>query len=72
MNTEKYIVRLSDKENVSHAVAAWTDWRNDHSKGVDCQFTTDDARRKLKSIYTENGNKLAVFPLSVGSSTTAQ
>jgi hypothetical protein len=30
---------MNDMENVRRAVAAWTDWRNDHSKGVDWQFT---------------------------------
>ena len=44
-------VRMNDMENVRRAVAAWTDWRNDHAKGIDWQFTTDDARKKLKSIY---------------------
>ena len=44
-------VRMNDLDNVKRAVAAWTDYRNFHSKGVDWQFTTADARRKLKSIY---------------------
>jgi len=44
-------VRMNDMENVRRAVAAWKDWRNDRAKGVDGQFTTDDARKKLKSIY---------------------
>jgi len=44
-------VRMNDIENVRRAVAAWTDWRNEHANGVHWQFTTDDARRKLNSIY---------------------
>ena len=44
-------VRMNDMENVHRAIAAWTDYRNSHAKGVDWQFTTDDARRKLKAIY---------------------
>ena len=44
-------VRMNDLDNVRRAVTAWTTWRNNHSKGVDWQFTTDDARKKLKSIY---------------------
>jgi len=42
---------MNDMDNVRRAVAAWTDWRNDHAKGVDWQFNTDDARKKRKSIY---------------------
>jgi len=41
---------MNDLENVRRAVAAWTDWRDDHAKGTHWQFTTDDARKKLKSI----------------------
>jgi hypothetical protein len=44
-------VRMNDMENVRRAVAAWTAWRNEHAKGVNWQFTTSDARTKLKSIY---------------------
>ena len=44
-------VRMNDMENVRRAVAAWTDWRNDHAKGTHWQFTTDDARIKLDSVY---------------------
>ena len=44
-------VRMNDIENVRRAVAAWTDWRNEHARGVNWQFTTDDARRKLQSLY---------------------
>jgi hypothetical protein len=43
--------RLGSLEEVRKQVAAWTTWRNDHAKGVNWQFTTDDARIKLKSIY---------------------
>jgi len=41
---------MNDLENVRRAVAAWTDWRNDHAKGAHWQCTTDNARKKLKSI----------------------
>jgi hypothetical protein len=44
-------VRMNDLENVRRAVSAWTDFRNLHGRGVDWQFTSDDARRKLKSLY---------------------
>jgi len=43
--------RLGSMANVRKQVAAWTDWRNKHAKGVHWQFTTDDARIKLASIY---------------------
>lgn len=44
-------VRMNDIENVRHAISAWSNYRNENSKGVDWQFSTDDARTKLKSIY---------------------
>jgi len=40
-------------EEVCKQVAAWTAWRNDHAKGVHWQFTTDDARIKLGSVYPQ-------------------
>jgi len=43
--------RIGSLEEVRKQVAAWTAWRNDHSKGVNWQFTTDDARIKVNSIY---------------------
>jgi hypothetical protein len=43
--------RLGSMAEVRKQVAAWTAWRNDHAKGVDWQFTTDDARIKLDSVY---------------------
>ncbi|MCL2118835.1 MAG: hypothetical protein FWH27_10465 [Planctomycetaceae bacterium] len=38
-------------DEVRKQAAAWTAWRNDHAKGVHWQFTTDDARIKLDSVY---------------------
>ncbi|MCL2105055.1 MAG: hypothetical protein FWH21_08415 [Kiritimatiellaeota bacterium] len=32
-------------------LAAWHVWRNASQKGVDWQFSADDARRKLKRLY---------------------
>jgi len=43
--------RIGSMDEVRRQIAAWTTWRNDHAKGVDWQFTTDDARKKLKAIY---------------------
>ena len=43
--------RLGDISEVRRQVAAWTAWQNTHAKGVHWQFTTDDARIKLASVY---------------------
>jgi hypothetical protein len=43
--------RLANISEVRRQVSAWTSWRNDHASGVNWQFTTDDARIKLASIY---------------------
>jgi hypothetical protein len=32
-------------------VNAWQNWRNAHATKVNWQFTTDDARIKLKKLY---------------------
>ena len=45
--------RIGSLEEVRKHLAAWTAWRNDHAKGVNWQFTTDDARTKLDSIYPQ-------------------
>jgi len=37
-------------------VAAWEAKRNANQKGVDWQFTTDDARIKLKQLYPQIQN----------------
>lgn len=42
---------LSDKESVITQVNAWVNERNSRSVLVDWQFTTADARIKLKSLY---------------------
>ena len=43
--------RLGSIDEVRKQVAAWTAWRNKHAKSVHWQFTTDDARIKLASVY---------------------
>jgi hypothetical protein len=43
--------RIGNIDEVRKQVAAWTAWRNDHAKGVHWQFTTNDARIKLNSVY---------------------
>ncbi len=43
--------RFATKEELEKQVSAWTDKRNKLQKGVDWQFTTVDARIKLKKLY---------------------
>ena len=50
--------RIPDPEKLKHEVAAWQRRRNDSQAKTDWQFTTADARVKLKRLYpvTENIN----------------
>lgn len=43
--------RISDKETLTKEVTAWAKRRNEANVIVDWQFTTDDARVKLKRLY---------------------
>jgi hypothetical protein len=43
--------RIPDKEVLLHEVKAWEDQRNSEVIKVHWQFTTADARTKLKSLY---------------------
>lgn len=43
--------RFASREDLEEQVNAWASKRNDLQKGVDWQFTTDDARVKLKKLY---------------------
>ena len=43
--------RIPDKETLTREIAAWTDNRNKHHARADWQFTTTDARVKLKRLY---------------------
>jgi hypothetical protein len=43
--------RISNIETLNKELAAWETTRNANQKGVDWQFTTDDARTKLKRLY---------------------
>jgi len=49
--------RIPDKEILSREVLAWADQRNKEASIVDWQFTTDDARIKLKRLYPVIKNK---------------
>lgn len=43
--------RIPDMPKLTREVAAWESDRNARTIGVDWQFTTDDARTKLKRLY---------------------
>jgi hypothetical protein len=43
--------RISDIDKLNDELLAWQDYRNTHNNKVNWQFTTDDARIKLKSLY---------------------
>ena len=42
---------IADKQTLKQEVAAWEADRNASQTGVDWQFTTADARIKLKRLY---------------------
>ena len=43
--------RIPDKQTLQTEVAAWQNHRNKHHTKADWQFTTADARVKLKRLY---------------------
>ncbi|MDR1277687.1 MAG: transposase, partial [Treponema sp.] len=43
--------RVEDIERLNRELREWETWRNDSIAGVNWQFTTADARRKLSSLY---------------------
>jgi hypothetical protein len=43
--------RIPDKQTLIEEVAAWEDDRNKNHTTADWQFTTADARIKLKRLY---------------------
>lgn len=43
--------RVADSQTLTHEVAAWTEQRNHAQVTIDWQFTTEDARIKLKRLY---------------------
>jgi len=49
--------RIPDKETFIRDVSAWSKRRNDEHVAVDWQFTTSDARIKLKKLYPVLGNE---------------
>ncbi len=45
--------RVATRENLASEVRAWEEERNSSTVGVDWQFTTADARVKLKRLYPD-------------------
>ena len=45
--------RISSIESLRHELAEWEKARNRNQKGVDWQFTAEDARIKLKRLYPQ-------------------
>ena len=45
--------RISDIEILQRETKAWADRRNASQTGIDWQFTTADARIKLKHLYPQ-------------------
>jgi hypothetical protein len=45
--------RMADLETVRHETKAWEHERNAQQTGVDWQFTTEDARIRLKRLYPQ-------------------
>ena len=43
--------RIQDKQMLIEQVAAWEGHRNNNHAKADCQFTSRDARIKLKRLY---------------------
>ena len=50
--------RIGDLATLRDEVAAWVAARNKHQAKADWQFTADDARVKLKSLYP-------IFPFKI-------
>jgi hypothetical protein len=53
LSTQRPDRRIPDKQTLIGEVAAWQDNRNTHHAKADWQFTTADARIKLKRLYPQ-------------------
>ena len=51
LNSQCLDRRIGDKESLIAEVTAWNEERNQRAAGVNWQFTTSDARIKLKRLY---------------------
>jgi hypothetical protein len=54
MTTECLDRRIPDAATLRAEVAAWEQTRNDDDSAIDWQFTSDDARIKLRQLYPAN------------------
>ena len=45
--------RIPDQQTLEKEVAAWERHRNEHHAKADWQFTTENARVKLKRLYPQ-------------------
>jgi hypothetical protein len=54
MTTECLDRRIPDAATLRAEVAAWEQTRNDDDSAIDWQFTSDDARIKLRQPYPAN------------------
>ena len=45
--------RIPDKQTLTSEITAWQEYRNKHYAKADWQFTTADARVKLKRLYPQ-------------------
>jgi len=46
--------RIPDAATLRAEVAAWERTRNENKAEINCQFTTEDARIKLRQLYPAN------------------
>ena len=51
MTRQCFSDRVSSQAEATNRIAAWQKDRNSRQTGIDWQFTTDNARTKLKRLY---------------------
>ena len=56
LGTECLDRRIPDEETLREEITAWERDRNERDTSVDWQFTADDARIKLKQLYSVSEN----------------
>ena len=50
--------RIPDKDTIVREISAWNKMRNEENAFVDWQFTTENARTKLKKLYPNLGGQI--------------
>jgi len=53
LTTQRLSRRIPDKQTLTEEVAAWERHRNQRHAKADWQFTTENARVKLKRLYPQ-------------------